>query len=34
MEALDVSPHMAVEEIEGRARVLLARVSDPYALVF
>jgi PTS system mannose-specific IIA component len=34
MEALDVSPHMAVEEIEARARALLAKVSDPHALVF
>jgi mannose PTS system EIIA component len=34
IEALDVSPQMSVEELEGLARAMLERVRDPYALVF
>ena len=33
LEALDVTPEMAVEEIEAAARVLLDRVRSPQALV-
>jgi PTS system mannose-specific IIA component len=32
--ALDVQPDETVEEIEARARVLLAQVSNPDALIF
>ena len=34
LEALDVPPDMAVEDIEREARVLLARVRNPDALIF
>ncbi|MBC7955630.1 MAG: PTS sugar transporter subunit IIA [Cytophagales bacterium] len=34
LEALDVQPDETVEEIEARARVLLAKVSNPDALIF
>ncbi|MDB6000386.1 MAG: fructose transporter subunit [Rhizobacter sp.] len=34
LEALDVSPNMPIEEIEVRARALLAQVVDPEALIF
>ena len=34
LEALDVSPEETVEEIEVRARALLAQVSNPDALIF
>lgn len=34
IEALDVSPDMAVEEIESVARIMLARVRDPSAIIF
>jgi PTS system ascorbate-specific IIA component len=34
LEALDVQPDESVEEIEARARVLLAKVSNPDALIF
>lgn len=34
LEALDVSPNMQPEEIEVQARVLLARLGSPDALVF
>jgi mannose PTS system EIIA component len=34
LEALDVTPEMSLEEIEARAREMLARVRTPEALVF
>jgi PTS system mannose-specific IIA component len=34
LEALDVQPDETIEEIEARARVLLAQVSNPDALIF
>lgn len=34
LEALDVTPDMAIEDIEREARVLLARVRNPDALIF
>jgi len=34
LEALDVSPDMTLEQIEARARELLARVRRPEALIF
>lgn len=34
LEALDVLPNEAPEVIEAQARVLLAKVSDPDALIF
>lgn len=34
LEALDVPPDMAVEDIEREARALLARVRDPDTLIF
>lgn len=34
LEALDVPPEMPFEEIESRAREMLARVRNPEALVF
>jgi mannose PTS system EIIA component len=34
LEALDVTPEMPLEEIERRAREMLARVRNPEALVF
>ncbi len=34
LEALDVSPDMSPEQIEARARELLARVRRPEALIF
>ena len=34
LEALDVPPEMPLEEIESRAREMLARVRNPEALVF
>jgi PTS system ascorbate-specific IIA component len=34
LEALDVPPDMPVDEIEARARELLARVRNPEALIF
>lgn len=34
LEALDVYPNMPVEEIESQARLLLARVRNPDALIF
>jgi PTS system mannose-specific IIA component len=34
LEALDVSPEMAVEEIEARARDLLQQVRNPEAIIF
>jgi mannose PTS system EIIA component len=34
LEALDVSPEDTLEEIEARARTLLAQVSTPDALIF
>ncbi len=34
LEALDVSPEETAEEIEVRARALLAQVSNPDALIF
>lgn len=34
LEALDVSPEMAPEEIEARARELLQRVRNPEAIIF
>ena len=34
LEALDVSPDMPVEEVEARAREMLARVRNPEALIF
>jgi mannose PTS system EIIA component len=34
LEAFDVPPDMPAEEIEARARTLLARVRDPEALIF
>lgn len=34
LEALDVSPEDSIEEIELRARALIAKVSNPDALIF
>ena len=34
LEALDVTPDMPLEEIEARAREMLARVRNPEALIF
>ena len=34
LEALDVSPDMPIEEVEARAREMLARVRNPEALIF
>ena len=34
LEAFDVPPDMPVEEVEARARELLARVRSPEALIF
>ena len=34
LEALDVSPDMSLEEVEARAREMLARVRNPEALIF
>lgn len=34
LEALDVPPEMPLEEIEARAREMLARVRTPEALIF
>jgi PTS system mannose-specific IIA component len=34
LEALDVSPDMPIEEIERRAREMLARVRNPEAIIF
>lgn len=34
LEALDVPPDMPADEIEARARVILARVRNPEALIF
>ena len=34
LEALDVPPDMPIEEVEGRAREMLARVRSPEALIF
>lgn len=34
LEALDVSPDMPIEEVEDRAREMLARVRNPEALIF
>ncbi len=34
MEALDVGPDMTPEQVEARARELLARVRQPEALIF
>jgi PTS system mannose-specific IIA component len=34
LEALDVPPDMPAEEIESKARALLARVRNPDALIF
>ena len=34
LEALDVSPDMPLEEVEARARDMLARVRSPEALIF
>ena len=34
VQALDVAPAMALEEIESRARELLRQVSNPEALIF
>jgi PTS system ascorbate-specific IIA component len=34
LEAFDVPPDMPLEEVEARARAMLARVRDPEALVF
>lgn len=34
LEALDVPPDMAIEEIEARARELLQRVRNPEAIIF
>ena len=34
IEALDVSPGMAVEEVESLARLMLQRVRNPCAIVF
>ncbi len=34
LEALDVPPDMPIEEVEARARVMLARVRTPEAVIF
>jgi PTS system ascorbate-specific IIA component len=34
LEALDVAPDMPIEEVEARAREMLARVRHPDALIF
>ena len=34
LEALDVPPDMALEEVEARAQAMLARVRSPDALIF
>ena len=34
LEALDVAPDMPIEEVEARAREMLARVRNPEALIF
>src|SRR5258706_1343920 len=34
LEALDVPPDMPIEEVEARAREMLARVRNPEALIF
>ena len=34
LEALDVSPDTPIEEVEARAREMLARVRSPEALIF
>ena len=34
LEALDVSPDTPIEEVEARAREMLARVRNPEALIF
>ncbi len=34
LEALDVAPDMPLEEVEARAREMLARVRNPEALIF
>ncbi len=34
LEALDVAPDMAIEDIERQAREMLARVRSPEALIF
>lgn len=34
LEALDVPPEMALEEIEARAREMLQRVRNPEAIIF
>src|SRR6478735_874625 len=34
LEALDVPPDMPIEEVEARARAMLARVRSPEALIF
>ncbi|MEP7099899.1 MAG: PTS fructose transporter subunit IIA [Burkholderiales bacterium] len=34
LQALDVSPDMPIEEVEARAREMLARVRNPEALIF
>jgi PTS system ascorbate-specific IIA component len=34
LEALDVPPDMPIEEVEARAREMLARVRSPEALIF
>ena len=34
LEALDVPPDMPLEEVEARAREMLARVRNPEALIF
>src|SRR5512139_223864 len=34
LEALDVQPDQSVEDIEASARILLAQVSNPDALIF
>jgi|SRR5882724_2720905 len=34
LEALDVDSNMTIEEVEGQARILLAQVANPDALIF